>query len=211
MSSLSELLEASAALHKHLCSRQALGIRMGLFAGELLGLTLPQSDKRLLTIAETDGCATDGIAVATNCRVGRRTLRIEDYGKVAATFVDTHTGRALRIVPRAEARRRARAFAPEARSGWEAMLLGYQRMPAADLLAVQAVQLTTPVAHLLSRPSVRTACEVCGEEIMNEREVRRDGATLCRACAGEGYYLLTVENAPLSFESPRRVGCAAVK
>jgi formylmethanofuran dehydrogenase subunit E len=31
-------------------------------------------------------------------------------------------------------------------------------------------------------------CDRCGEEITNEREVLRDGETLCRACAGERYY-----------------------
>jgi formylmethanofuran dehydrogenase subunit E len=45
----------------------------------------------LLTILETDGCAADGVSAATGCWVGRRTLRVEDFGKVAATFVDTQT------------------------------------------------------------------------------------------------------------------------
>src|SRR5439155_26987565 len=89
---LDECLAATAALRHHLCPRQVIGARMGLLAGELLGLELPQADKRLLVIVETDGCAADGVAVACNCWVGRRTLRVEDYGKVAATFVDTHTG-----------------------------------------------------------------------------------------------------------------------
>jgi formylmethanofuran dehydrogenase subunit E len=72
---------------------------MGLAGGRWLELEVPQKDKRLLTIAETDGCAADGLAVATGCWVGRRTMRILDFGKVAATFVDTrdptdvaHTG-----------------------------------------------------------------------------------------------------------------------
>jgi formylmethanofuran dehydrogenase subunit E len=68
------------------------GVQMGRLAAELLGLDLPQSDKRLLTIVETDGCFTTGLSVATNCWVGRRTMRVEDYGKVAATFVDTARG-----------------------------------------------------------------------------------------------------------------------
>ncbi len=193
MPTLAQLLEASAALHRHLCPRQVLGARMGLLAGEVLGLDLPQTDKRLLAIAETDGCAIDGISVATGCWVGRRTLRVEDYGKVAATFVDTATRRAIRIAPRPDARQRARHYAPEARNKWEAQLLGYQRMPAGELLSVQSVQLKTPIEQIVSRPGLRAACDVCGEEIMNEREVARDGLTLCRACAGESYYLLTAE------------------
>jgi hypothetical protein len=63
MPTLKELLDQTTAMHRHLCPRQVLGVRMGLYAGELLGLALPQSDKRLYTIVETDGCAADGIAV----------------------------------------------------------------------------------------------------------------------------------------------------
>jgi formylmethanofuran dehydrogenase subunit E len=191
MSTLDELLAASAQLHRHLCPRQVLGVRLGMLAGEVLNLDLPQTDKRLLTIVETDGCASDGIAVATNCWVGRRTMRVEDYGKVAATFVDTQTERAVRIVPLRDCREQARKYAPEARNKWEAQLLGYQRMPAHELFSVHAVQLKTPVAQLISRAGVKVVCDACGEEIMNEREVVREDLTLCRSCAGESYYLLT--------------------
>ena len=195
--SLDELLQACAALHHHLCPRQVLGVRMGMLAGEILGLDLPQSDKRLLTIAETDGCGADGIAVATGCWVGRRTMRIEDYGKVAATFVDTHTQRAVRIVPRAQARQLACEYAPEAHGNWEAQLLGYQRMPAKDLLMAQAVQLRASIDQIISRAGVRVVCASCGEEIMNEREVVREGLVLCKSCAGPSYYATVTECAVL--------------
>ncbi len=193
MNSLSQLLEASAALHRHLCPRQVLGVRMGLLAGEVLGLDLPQTDKRLLTVVETDGCASDGVAVATNCWVGRRTMRVEDYGKVAATFVDTATGRAIRVSARPGIRQRARDCAPEARNKWEAQLLGYQRMPSNELLSAQGVQLKMTIEKIVSRAGVRVLCEICGEEIMNEREVIQDGMTLCRACMGQSYYYLTAD------------------
>ena len=201
MKSLEQLLEDSSALHRHLCPRQVLGVRMGMWAGELLGIELPQGDKRLLTIVETDGCFTDGVSVATNCWVGRRTMRVADYGKVAATFVDTSTGRAIRLVPHPDVRTRAWDYAPEARNTcpersrrkWEAQLLGYQRMPADELLSVQSVRLKTPIERIVSRPGVKVLCDVCGEEIMNEREIVRDEATLCHTCAGQGYYLLTTD------------------
>jgi formylmethanofuran dehydrogenase subunit E len=193
MKSLGELLKACAALHHHLCPRQVLGVRMGMLAGEILGLDLPQSDQRLLTIAETDGCGADGIAVATGCWVGHRTLRIEDYGKVAATFVDTRAQQVVRIVPRAQARQLAHEYAPEARSHWEAQLMGYQRMPVEELLVAQAVQLKSPIEHIISRAGVRVVCTSCGEEIMNEREVVREGLVLCKSCAGSSYYSVVAE------------------
>ncbi|HLF28134.1 MAG TPA: FmdE family protein [Anaerolineae bacterium] len=189
MTSLVELLQASAALHANrLCPKQVLGVRMGLRAARELDLMLPQTDKRLLTLVETDGCFADGVSVATGCRIGRRTLRIVDFGKIAAAFVDTHIGRAVRIAPRLEARDEARRYAPEARSLWEAQLLGYQRIPDEALLSVQAIALAPPIEQLLSRPGMKALCEACGEEIINERQVIRDGAVLCRSCAGEAYY-----------------------
>ncbi|GAB4410137.1 MAG: FmdE family protein [Anaerolineae bacterium] len=186
--SLAALLQQSAALHRHLCPRQVLGVRMGLYAAELLGLALPQSDKRLFTIVETDGCFADGVSVATGCTLGHRTLRLADYGKVAATFADTQTGQAIRIAPRSGIRQEALHYAPDARNKWQAQLEGYQRMPAAELFAVQTVVLTLSLERLISRPGVRTACEQCGEEIINEREVIVEGRVLCQACAGQGYY-----------------------
>lgn len=188
MTDLGALLAASAALHRHLCPRQVLGIRMGLRAGQALDIDVPQTGKRLLTIVETDGCAADGVAVATNCWIGRRTMRVMDFGKVAAVFVDTRGGQAVRIVPRPEARSLARQHAAGARSTWEAQLLGYQVMPDEALLHVQTVTLTVSLRQLLSRPRARAVCAQCGEEILNEREVLQNGLTLCRACAGQRYY-----------------------
>lgn len=189
MPTLAELLEKSSALHRHLCPRQVLGIRMGLWAGELLQLDLPQTHKQLLTIVETDGCFSDGVAVATNCWVGRRTLRVEDYGKVAATFIDTKREVAWRIAPHPDARIRAAHYAPAAANRWQAMLVGYQQMPTNELLVARRVELATPVDALISRAGRRTQCEQCGEEIINEREVVVDGRNLCRVCAFGGYYL----------------------
>lgn len=161
---------------------------MGMFAGDILRLDLPQSDKRLLTIVETDGCGADGIAVATNCWVGRRTLRIEDYGKMAATFVDTQTGHSIRIAPKREARQQAITYAPETRQRWQAQLLGYQRIPTEMLFTVQEVCLTTSLEAILSKPGRRVVCWKCGEEIMNEREIFVGRHKFCRTCAGTVYY-----------------------
>lgn len=191
MKPLTALLAESAEHHPHLCPRQVLGVRMGMVAGDVLGLDLPQSGKRLIAIVETDGCFTDGIAAATNCRVGRRKLRIEDYGKVAATFVDTQTRRGVRLTPRLDARRLARDHAPDATSRWEAMLLGYQQMPEDALLRVEEVRLTLCLDSIISRSDCLSICQACGEEILNGREVMVAPRVLCRACAGTPYYTCT--------------------
>jgi formylmethanofuran dehydrogenase subunit E len=188
MEDMEALLGKSAVLHQHLCPRQVLGVRMGLLAGDLFCIPLPQARKRLLAVVETDGCFADGITVVTGCRVGKRTLRVEDLGKVAVTFVDTLSGRAVRMAPQQDIRERAREFAPEARNRWGSQLLGYQRMPVAELLTWRSVSLSTPVEVIVGRPGVRTNCALCGEEIINQREVVVEGRVYCRCCAGFSYY-----------------------
>lgn len=188
MLSLTDILEQSAAQHSHLCPRQVLGARIGLAGAAALGLEAPRGDKRLLVIVETDGCFADGVATATGCTVGHRTLRVEDYGKIAATFVDTKTGQAIRVAPNLDVRQRAYTYAPQEKRHYFAQLVAYQVMPDHELLSVQEVSLTTPVEALISRAGVRVNCMLCGEEIINERQVQRGGLLLCKACAGEAYY-----------------------
>lgn len=193
MRSLDEILQESSARHRHLCPRQVLGARMALHASDLLGLDLPRTDKRLLVTSETDGCTVDGLIAATGCHVGGRTLRILDFGKVAATFTDSSSNASFRIVPHPEARRLAGVYAPSARNRWQAMLLGYQTMPVEELFTVQRVELSTPLSQTISRAGVKAVCEECGEEIINGREVARQDAILCRACAGDRYFHIVAE------------------
>ncbi len=186
---LQAILAISSARHKHLCPRQILGARIGLAGGKALDLSLPRQDKRLLVILETDGCFADGVAVATGCAVGHRTLRVEDYGKIAATLIDVQTERAFRIMPQLDVRERAFVYAPGEPRHYFAQLQAYQSMPDAELLTIQSVTLTIPVAAIISRPIVRVNCERCGEEIINEREVLVAGQRLCKSCAGDSYYV----------------------
>lgn len=186
-------LREAAAAHRHPCPRQVLGVRMGLHAGELLQLELPQTGKRLYTFVETDGCFVDGITAATGCSIGHRTLRLMDEGKVAATFVDTETGQALRIWPGPDCRARALNYAPDAPTRWRAQFEAYQVMPAAELLSVREVELLVDMKALIGKPGVRVNCSQCGEEILNRREVLRDGSLLCRGCASGSYVRLRDE------------------
>ncbi len=192
MTALETLLEISARQHNHLCPRQILGVRLGLAGLSALGFAEPPAGKRLLVIVETDGCFADGVMAATACSVGHRTLRVEDYGKAAATCVDTQTGRAVRVAPALDIRAQACAWVPEEPRHYFAQLQAYRTLPDERMLTVTEVQLTTPVEQLVSRPGVRTTCSICGEEILNEREVQRGELVLCRACAGAAYYRLAV-------------------
>ena len=115
-------------------------------------------------------------------------MRIVDFGRIAATLINIESEQAIRIAPQLDIRSKAFDYAPNEHRRYFAMLNGYQVMPARELLTLQPVKLTTPLRELISRPGVRTNCEQCGEEIINEREVQFTAQTLCRACAGASYY-----------------------
>jgi formylmethanofuran dehydrogenase subunit E len=185
---LEKLLQESISYHGRLCPRQVLGVRVGLAGVAVLGMEIPRGDKTMLVIVETDGCFVSGVEVATGCAVRHRTLRVEDLGKVAATFANITTGQAVRVAPRLDVRQRAYDYAPREDRRYYAQLQGYQVMPDDELLSIENVSLTISIDNLVSRPGLRVNCERCGEEIINEREVIQDGRILCQTCAGYAYY-----------------------
>ncbi len=185
---LDAVLHESEKDHGHLCPRQVLGARMGLLAGRVLGVPLRHKGKKLLTFVETDGCFADGIAAATGCTLGHRTMRLIDVGRVAATFVDVKTEQAIRIAPSLDSREAATDLCTDSRSRWHAYLEAYQILPDEVLFKVQSIALNFSTQQVLSRHGWRVTCDECGEEIINEREVVRNGQTLCKVCAGDAYY-----------------------
>ena len=186
-----------ATLHPRVCPRQVLGVRMALWAGELLQLDLPRADKRVLALVETDGCFADGVSVASGCWFGRRPLRLVDHGKVAFSLADTLVGRTVRVWPHPLARTRARAYAPGAPNSWNAQLTGYQVMPPEELLCSEQVALAFSLDSTFGRPGERVTCAVCGEEVHNDRQVGTPYRPFCRGCAGEPYYSATAAAAPV--------------
>jgi formylmethanofuran dehydrogenase subunit E len=190
MPTLDLILTESAKRHNHLCPRQVLGARIGLAGLATLGLETPVNKSTALVILESDGCFADGIEASTGATIGHRTLHVNDFGKIAATFADVKTGRAIRISAALYVRERALVYAPDEARHYFAQLQGYQIMPDTELLRYQEVALHPSLEELISKPTVRVNCDYCGEEIINEREVMQEGVILCRTCANDGYYLI---------------------
>lgn len=187
-SNLKVLLEQTSALHHHLCPRQVLGVRIGMLAGKMLGIALPQTDKRVFVFVETDGGFASGVSVASGCWLGHRTMHLIDYGKIAATFVDTKTDMAIRIIPQIDLRQRVRDSRPADKKRRDAYLEAYQQMSDEELLTAQEVQLKIDISALISSAGKRVVCQQCGEEVINEREILKEGQPFCASCTGDGYY-----------------------
>ena len=189
MNSLEEYLALAAERHGHMCPGQVLGIRMAMLGLNKLGIDDPiKHRKRLLTFVEIDRCATDAVSLVTGCRLGKRSLKYLDYGKVAATFVDLETHNAVRIVARDDAREKAKAMYGEFEDPYKRQLEAYKVMDDADLFTLHRVRVKLRPEDLPGRPRSRVACDHCGEGINDGRESYVKGRVLCRNCAGESYY-----------------------
>jgi formylmethanofuran dehydrogenase subunit E len=187
---LKPFLDIASSDHKHLCPRQILGVRIGLKGMAVLGFEALSKPRHLLVISETDGCFIDGVIAVTKCTVGHRNLRVEDYGKIAATFVNIQTHQAFRISPALDVREKAMIYVPEEKRHYFAQMQAYQIMLDEELMNVQEVSLNLSLDELISHSGKRVNCERCGEEIINEREVLIKGKVYCRSCAEGGYYQL---------------------
>lgn len=190
MLSLDEYLREAERAHGHLCAGQILGVRMAMLGLRQLNIADPHGKdrKRLMTFVEIDRCATDAIGVVTGCRLGKRALKFRDFGKMAATFVDVESGRAVRVAAKESSKDLAKAMHPELQSSNQQQMLAYREMPDDDLFSIQQVKVELPPEEFPGFKGERVVCSACGEGINFRREIRRDGKVLCRACAGEMYY-----------------------
>ncbi len=190
MKSLDEYLNDAESAHGHLCAGPVLGVRMAMLGLARLGIEDPQGKdrKRLVTFVEIDRCATDAVAVVTGCRLGKRALKFRDWGKMAATFVDTAGGKAIRVAAKESSKALARSLHPEIADKNQQQMLAYREMPEEDLFDLQWVKVELPPEEFPGYKGERVVCGKCGEGINFKREVQREGKVLCRACAGESYY-----------------------
>jgi formylmethanofuran dehydrogenase subunit E len=199
MQPLDALLREAGTAHGHLCAGQVLGVRMAMLGCRLLGVDDPRgfdspaNRKRLVTFVEIDRCATDAIAVVTGCRLGKRALKFRDWGKMAATFVDlaaprpatagVPTFKAIRIAALESSKQRARDLYPHIEPKNAQQMLAYRELPDADLFSTEWVAVPLHPREMPGYKSPRIACDLCHEGINYDREVARDGLTLCPACA----------------------------
>jgi formylmethanofuran dehydrogenase subunit E len=141
-----------------------------------------------VTYVEVDRCVTDAVALVANSRLGKRALKFRDWGKVAATFCDLQTGRAMRIAAKESSKQAAREMFPEL--GKDAgQQKAYAQLPDAVLFDKRWVKVEIQPEDLPGFKGPRVVCAQCGEGINFKRELIVAGRTLCRSCGGEGYYL----------------------
>ncbi|MCL1828426.1 MAG: FmdE family protein [Oscillospiraceae bacterium] len=178
MSTFTQDLQEAVEYHGHLCSGQIIGVRMARMGLKELGIDEPKNFRGLIVYVECDRCLTDAIGTVTGCKLGRRNLKWMDYGKSAATFVNTETGEAVRIS------NVSRHYPPDGAD----LAAFFDAIPDGDMFYVTRVKVNYRPEDLPGAPLESMICPKCGEGVADGRQVIRDGAAMCKACAGGAYY-----------------------
>lgn len=179
MRTLDDDLTAAQEFHGHLCHGMVMGVRMARYACRVLGIAEPRAYRDLIVYVEMDRCASDAVSVVTGVTLGRRRLKWVDYGKLAATFVDLATGRAIRLAPQPDVPHASPDVNP---------IEFWKDWTDEQLFSCAPVKVKIPEEDLPGRPVRTVTCSSCGEKVQDAREVVTDGRPLCRSCAHGAYY-----------------------
>ena len=191
MESVETLLKECERLHGHMCAGQLLGTRIALLGCRLLDIDDPRGAdrKKLIVWVEIDRCMTDAISAVTGVRLGKRSLKYVDYGKVAATFLNTETKRAVRIVALESSRVLADERYSDIADKRTRQFRAYSEATDDELFKTELVSLELSDFDAPGSPRSRVVCAVCEEGVNDGREViDANGDAICRGCHNGSYY-----------------------
>jgi formylmethanofuran dehydrogenase subunit E len=191
MDDIQSLYQKAGAFHGSVCAGIILGVRMAFLACRMHGINdpySPENRKKLMTWVEIDRCATDGIQSVTGCSLGRRTLKVMNYGILAATFLNVKSQKAFRISVHPDSRNKAKSLFPELTDTNHVYIEAYKQMTDNDLFVVEEVRVGVPELEMPGPAPKRTACTLCNEEILKGWEIIKEEKTLCRRCANMPLY-----------------------
>ena len=193
MEPIDNLLAQHENTHGNLCPGTLLALRMAVLGCALVDIDDPRGADRnkLIVWVEIDRWLVDAVEAVTGARLGKRTLKFLDYGKLAATFLNVETGRAVRIVALESSRRLADLRHPEIEDKFERQMRTYREAAEEELFEVVNVEVNLREKDAPGHPRSRVICPQCGEGVNDGREISLpDRITLCRPCLYGAYYQL---------------------
>lgn len=181
-------IKVAEEFHGGRCAGAIIGTRMAILGLREIGIYDPRGadSKNIIVYVETDRCPSDAILAVTGCHPGKRTMKIVDNGKMAATFVNLKTGKAVRVCVKNKDGNRVLTREEIEKSPYTEE---YAMLPSEDLFETKEVRVELKLEDLPGKPLNIVTCEACGERIMDMRYERIDGKILCHPCAtGINYY-----------------------
>lgn len=178
MRTFREDLSRAVDFHGHLCSGQCIGVKMAHMGMRLIGIDNETDAKKIMVFVECNRCPSDSIMISTGCRIGKRTFYFNDLGKVAASFLNLETGKAVRVC------RTKHCHPPEGAD----IIEFYESLPESEFLEAKEVRIELGDGDRPGPPVNVVVCDTCGEEVLDNRHVTRGGKNLCKSCGQTSYY-----------------------
>lgn len=173
---LDDLLDKCIAYHGHLCMGQVLGVKL---AVKGLELSAPAGPKDLIVVVENDRCIADAVQTVTGTRLGRRSFKLKDYGRMAATFLNTARNKAYRV---------SAAFGGKVDPENEAQVRAVLHLPEGEVVAWREVAVHLRPEEMPGKPKRVVDCVRCGERIFDGKDTALDDGPVCNACLNGAYY-----------------------
>ncbi len=185
MSDFEELIKIGEQFHGHICVGIVIGTRLTMAGMRELGMDPMTHSRNLMVITEIDRCYTDAIQAITGCSLGRRSLKYKEYGKTAATFIDTRTGKAVRVTIK-------KPFTVD-HSKMKELNEFYSRAKEEDILRIERVSIKDMGKMGSPVSNVPEICSVCSEGVRDNHHLIVDGKVMCKNCAEGSYYSVLKE------------------
>jgi formylmethanofuran dehydrogenase subunit E len=107
----------------------------------------------------------------TGCRPGKRTMKVKDYGKMAATFINLETKKAVRLATIISRKEQGRNDLPDMAKTLDE-----------ELFSITPVDVNLKPEDMPGKPLRRRECSQCGESIMDGREIESSDGIFCVPC-----------------------------
>jgi len=179
------LVSEAGKFHGEICTGIEIGTRMTMSGLKRIGIFDPKGAdrKKLIVFVEIDRCCTDAIMALTGCKPGKRTMKIRDYGKMAATFINLETGKAVRVAMK----RRQKSS-----DGSTPKKTDFAGASEEEIFSITDVEVPLRHEDMPGKPLRRVLCACCGEDIMDGREMDHQGEALCLPCFEKRTYYRAV-------------------
>ena len=184
---LDKCLEEAKEFHGDACGGIQMGTRMAISGMRAIGILDPKGEDRkdLMVFVEIDRCPTDAIIAVTGCHPGKRTMKILDHGKMAATFINLKTNKAVRVSAN---NRQGDEIKTREMIENQPISDDFATLQDKELFTVTEVTVHLNPEDMPGRPVRSVPCASCGERVLDVKDVEIKGKYYCKPCAEDKNY-----------------------
>ena len=183
-------LAEAKEFHGDDCGGIHMGTRMAISGMRAVEIHDPKGEDRkdLMVFMEIDRCPADAILAVTGCHPGKRTMKMLDYGKMAATFINTKTNKAVRVSAK---NRQGNEIKSREMIENQPMTDDFAALTDDELFTVTEVRVHLCTGDKPGRPVRSISCASYGEQVLDMKDVEINGKYYCRPCAeNKSYYTI---------------------